>query len=66
MFSHSPSVISIFQTFEEVEQRQWECMENEWEKEKKKILNSLLGSGQESLELQQDLGVRNQNGNQMK
>jgi len=25
-------------------------MENEWEKEKEKILNSLLGAGQESLD----------------
>ncbi|XP_005108355.1 nuclear pore complex protein Nup93 [Aplysia californica] len=41
-------------TFEEVERRQWECMENEWEREKQKILNSLLGSGQESFEFQQD------------
>lgn len=41
-------------TFEEVDRRHWECMENEWEREKQKILNSLLGSNQEPFELQQD------------
>ncbi|XP_059162487.1 nuclear pore complex protein Nup93-like [Physella acuta] len=41
-------------TFEEVDRRHWECMENEWEREKQRILNSLLGSGQESFEFQQD------------
>ncbi|XP_055890475.1 nuclear pore complex protein Nup93-like isoform X2 [Biomphalaria glabrata] len=41
-------------TFEEVDKNNWESMENEWEKEKQKILNSLLGSGLESFEFQQD------------
>ncbi|ESO86520.1 hypothetical protein LOTGIDRAFT_179365 [Lottia gigantea] len=39
-------------TFEEVERRQWESLENEWEREKQKILNTLLGSGQETLDFQ--------------
>ncbi|KAK3777041.1 hypothetical protein RRG08_008893 [Elysia crispata] len=42
-------------TFEGVERRQWECMENEWERDKEKILNSLLGSGPDSFQFQQDL-----------
>ncbi|KAK2144899.1 hypothetical protein LSH36_721g01052 [Paralvinella palmiformis] len=33
-------------TLEEAEQRHWETMENEWEREKQKILNALVGSGQ--------------------
>ncbi|KAK3744462.1 hypothetical protein QZH41_012886 [Actinostola sp. cb2023] len=37
-------------TFSRSEQHQWSCMENEWEKEKEKILNSLLGAGQETLD----------------
>ncbi|CAH3176978.1 unnamed protein product [Porites lobata] len=37
-------------TFNQAERHQWSCMENEWEKEKEKILNSLLGAGQESLD----------------
>ncbi|XP_046568513.1 nuclear pore complex protein Nup93-like [Haliotis rubra] len=41
-------------TFEEAERRQWECMENEWEREKQKILNTLLSSSQDGLELQQE------------
>jgi len=42
-------------TFEEVERRHWECMEGEWEREKQKILNALLGSGgQESFQFQHD------------
>lgn len=38
-------------TFNQAEKHQWSCMEKEWEKEKEKILNSLLGAGQESLDL---------------
>ncbi|XP_064611037.1 nuclear pore complex protein Nup93-like [Liolophura sinensis] len=38
-------------TFEEAEKRHWECAENEWEREKQKILNALIGAGQE-LDLQ--------------
>ncbi|KAH9515701.1 Nucleoporin nup93 [Bulinus truncatus] len=41
-------------TFEEVDTNNWDSMENEWEREKQKILNSLLGSGLETFEFQQD------------
>ena len=34
-------------------------MENEWERDKQKILNSLLGSGPDSFQFQQDLEVMN-------
>lgn len=37
-------------TFNQAEKHQWSCMEKEWEKEKEKILNSLLGAGQESID----------------
>ena len=47
----------IFQTFEETERRHWECMENEWEREKQKILNTLLGSGQDTIDFQPDTEV---------
>uniref|UniRef100_A0A2C9L0J0 Nuclear pore protein n=1 Tax=Biomphalaria glabrata TaxID=6526 RepID=A0A2C9L0J0_BIOGL len=55
-FSLKPNNYGIFNymTFEEVDKNNWESMENEWEKEKQKILNSLLGSGLESFEFQQD------------
>ena len=36
------------QTFDELEQHQWECQQDEWEREKQKILNTLLGSGPEA------------------
>ncbi|KAL4234656.1 Nucleoporin nup93 [Mactra antiquata] len=39
-------------TFSETERRHWECMENEWEREKQKILNALLGSGQDTIDFQ--------------
>ncbi|XP_060553313.1 nuclear pore complex protein Nup93-like [Ruditapes philippinarum] len=39
-------------TFAETERRHWECMENEWEREKQKILNALLGSGQDTIDFQ--------------
>lgn len=39
-------------TFSETESRHWECMENEWEREKQKILNALLGSGQDAIDFQ--------------
>ncbi|OWF34740.1 Nuclear pore complex protein Nup93 [Mizuhopecten yessoensis] len=39
-------------TFEETEKRHWECMESEWEREKQKILNSLRGLGQDTLDFQ--------------
>ena len=40
----------VLKTFNQAEKHQWSCMENEWEKEKEKILNSLLGAGQESID----------------
>jgi len=39
-------------TFSEAEKRHWECMENEWEREKQRILNALLGSGQDTIDFQ--------------
>ena len=41
-------------TFEETERRHWETMESEWEREKQKILNALVGSGQDSLDFPQE------------
>ena len=38
---------SPHQTFAEAERHHFKSMEREWEKEKEKILNSLLGSTQE-------------------
>jgi hypothetical protein len=45
------------QTFEETERRHWECMENEWEREKQKILNSLRGLGQDTIDFQPESEV---------
>ena len=39
------------QTFNEADQRLWQSMESNWEEEKEKILNSLLGSNQDIIEL---------------
>ncbi|KAH3768860.1 hypothetical protein DPMN_170076 [Dreissena polymorpha] len=39
-------------TFSEADRRHWDCMENEWEREKQKILNALLGSGHDTIDLQ--------------
>ena len=50
--------IVSFQTFDETEKRHWECMENEWEREKQKILNALLGSGQDTIDFQPETEVR--------
>ncbi|XP_020602897.1 nuclear pore complex protein Nup93-like [Orbicella faveolata] len=44
-------------TFNQAERHQWSCMENEWEKEKEKILNSLLGAGQETLDFSAEAEV---------
>ena len=33
-------------------------MENEWEREKQKILNALLGSGQDTIDFQPETEVR--------
>lgn len=41
-------------TFEETERRHWECLENEWEREKQKILNALVGSGQGMVDFPQE------------
>ncbi len=35
------------QTFEEAERHHWHSLEDEWDREKEKILNSLLGSSHE-------------------
>ena len=40
----------MFQTFAEVERQHQETMMNEWEREKQKILNTLLGSGPDAFE----------------
>lgn len=39
-------------TFAEAEKRHWKSMEDEWEREKQKILNCLLGSGQDTIDFQ--------------
>lgn len=49
-------------TFAEVERHQWECMQNEWEREKHKILNTLLGSGPDAFEFQQETEVISSDG----
>ena len=52
-------VISIIsQTFDEIERRHWESMSNEWEREKQKILNALIGQGQDALDFPQDTEVK--------
>ena len=50
----------MLQTFDEAEKNHWMCMQNEWEQQKLKILNSLLGSEQDSLEFSADVFVRNE------
>ena len=45
------TTISFMQTFAEANRRQWQCVETEWEKEKEKLLNSLLGTTHDILEL---------------
>lgn len=37
----------LLQTFADAERHHWQSMTGEWEREKEKILNSLLGPGQE-------------------
>ncbi len=39
--------VTHMQTFAEAERHHWRSLEDEWEREKEKILNSLLGSSQE-------------------
>lgn len=41
-------------TFEESEKLFWESMEDEWEREKQKILNSLLGAGKQAMSFPMD------------
>lgn len=48
----------VLKTFAETERRHWECKENEWEREKQKILNALLGSGQDTVDFQPETEVR--------
>ena len=48
----------IWQTFDEIERRHWESMSNEWEREKQKILNALIGQGQDTLDFPQDTEVK--------
>ena len=48
----------ISQTFDEIERRHWESMSNEWEREKQKILNALIGQGQDTLDFPQDTEVK--------
>ncbi|XP_046843260.1 nuclear pore complex protein Nup93-like [Xenia sp. Carnegie-2017] len=42
-------------TFDEAERNHWRCMEQDWEQEKLKILNSLLGSDQDSLDFSTEI-----------
>ena len=42
-----PSSLAAGQTFTEAERHHWQSMAGEWEREKEKILNSLLGPSQE-------------------
>ena len=51
------SSLNLFQTFEEVERHHWESMSSEWEREKQKILNALVGPGQDLLDFPQDTEV---------
>jgi len=41
-------------TFEESEKLFWESLEDEWEREKQKILNSLLGAGKQAMSFPMD------------
>lgn len=43
---------------EEMERRHWESMESEWEREKQKILNTLVGSSQDLLDFPQESEVK--------
>lgn len=42
-------------TFDEAERNHWKSMVDEWEQQKLKILNSLLGSGQDSIDFSADV-----------
>ena len=45
------------QTFAEVEAQHWKCVSEEWEREKERILGSLLGGGQELASLPSSIEV---------
>ena len=45
------------QTFAEAERHLWKSMEGEWHREKERILNSLLGSGPDMMEVPSELEV---------
>ena len=45
------------QTFEETERRHWANMQNEWERDKQKILTALVGTGQDMLDFPQESQV---------
>ena len=42
------SFMLILQTFAQAEARHWESMKDEWEREKQRLLNTILGSQQEA------------------
>ena len=42
------------QTFESIEKMFWESLEDDWEREKQKILNSLLGAGKQAMSFPAD------------
>ncbi|XP_013389179.1 nuclear pore complex protein Nup93-like [Lingula anatina] len=41
-------------TLEEAEKRHWDSLVNEWEREKQKILNALIGTGHDTLDFPQE------------
>ena len=47
----------VCQTFAEVEAQHWKCVSEEWEREKERILGSLLGGGQELASLPSSIEV---------
>lgn len=54
----SCKLLNFPQTFDEAERNHWKCMESEWDQQKLKILNSLLGSNQDSLDFSASVLVR--------
>jgi hypothetical protein len=51
IWESSVCLFFAFQTFEEAERCHWESMESEWEREKQKILNALVSSTQDMMDL---------------
>lgn len=47
MYIDVEDICYFFKTMEMAEQHQWQFMVTEWEKEKVKILNHLIGSGED-------------------